>query len=164
MDLVYHGIWYTRNIMLHEEIKGKIKEAMMAKDAVRLEVFRGMSAAFTNDLVAKGRKPQEMLSDEEALAVITRLAKQRKDSIEQYTKGGRGDLVAEESAQLAVLETFLPKLMDAGEVMDIARTKQAELGITDATKKGMLMSALMKDLKGKADGTVVKEVVDSLFA
>ncbi len=150
--------------MLHEEIKGKIKEAMMAKDAVRLEVFRGMSAAFTNDLVAKGRKPQEMLSDEEALAVITRLAKQRKDSIEQYTKGGREDLVAEESAQLAVLETFLPKLMDAGEVMEIARAKQAELGITDATKKGMLMSALMKDLKGKADGTVVKEVVDSLFA
>ena len=149
--------------MLHEEIKGKIKEAMMAKDAVRLEVFRGMSAAFTNDLVAKGRKPQEILSDEEALAVITRLSKQRKDSIEQYTKGGREDLVAEESAQLAVLETYLPKLMDAGEVMEIARAKQAELGITDATKKGMLMSALMKDLKGKADGTIVKEVVDSLF-
>ena len=150
--------------MLHEEIKGKIKEAMMAKDAVRLEVFRGMSAAFTNDLVAKGRKPQEILSDEEALAVITRLSKQRKDSIEQYAKGGREDLVAEESAQLAVLETYLPKLMDAGEVMEIARAKQAELGITDATKKGMLMSALMKDLKGKADGTIVKEVVDSLFA
>ncbi len=149
--------------MLHEEIKGKIKEAMLAKDAVGLEVYRGMSAAFTNDLVAKGRKPQEMLSDEEALIVIARLAKQRKDSIEQYAKGGREDLVAEESAQLAVIETFLPKLMDASEVAVVARAKQAELGITDPTKKGMLMAALMKDLKGKADGTVVKEVVETLF-
>ncbi len=149
--------------MLHEEIKGKIKEAMLARDAVRLEVLRGMSAAFTNELVAKGRKPQEMLSDEEALAVITRLAKQRKDSIEQYTKGGREDLVAEEKSQLAVIETFLPELMSADEVEKIARAKQAELGITNPTKKGMLMSALMKDLKGKADGMVVKTVVDGLF-
>lgn len=135
----------------------------MAKDAVRLEVYRGMSAAFTNELVAKGRKPQEMLTDEEALAVITRMSKQRKDSIEQYTAGGRADLADEEKAQLAVIETFLPELMGKDEVETIARAKQAELGITDATKKGMLMAALMKDLKGKADGTVVKEVVDGLF-
>lgn len=149
--------------MLHEQIKAKIKEAMLAKDSVRLEVYRGMSAAFTNELVAKGRKPQEMLSDEEALAVITRLSKQRKDSIEQYAKGRREDLVAEEKAQLAVIETFLPELMSKEEVAVVAKTKQSELGITDPTKKGMLMSALMKDLKGKADGMVVKEVVDGLF-
>lgn len=149
--------------MLHEQIKGSIKEAMMAKDAVRLEVMRGISAAFTNELVAKGKKPQDMLEDADALAVITRLSKQRKDSIEQFKKGNREDLVAEESAQLAILETYLPKLMDKSEVESIAKSKKEELGITDATKKGMLMSALMKDLKGKADGMVVKEVVDSLF-
>jgi uncharacterized protein YqeY len=149
--------------MLHEQIKLGIKEAMMAKDAVRLETMRSMSAAFMNELVAKGKKPQEMLNDEEALAVITKLAKQRKDSIEQFKNAGRGDLVAEESAQLAILETYLPKLMDKSEVEQIAKAKQAELGITDPIKKGMLMSALMKDLKGKADGTVVKEVVDALF-
>ncbi len=149
--------------MLHEEIKGKIKEAMLAKDAVRLEVYRGMVAAFTNELVAKGKKPQEWLNDEEALAVITRLSKQRKDSIEQYTKGGREDLVSEEQAQLAVIETFLPAMMSKDEIKTFAVAKQADLGITDATKKGMLMSALMKDLKGKADGMDVKEVVDSLF-
>ena len=150
--------------MLHEEIKNNIKEAMKAHDTVRLEVMRGLVTAFTNQLVATSRTPQEMLTDEEAMAVITRLAKQRKDSIEQFTKGGRMDLVAEESAQLAVLEAYLPKLMEKSEVEAIARAKQAELGITDATKKGMLMSALMKDLKGKADGSVVKEVVDQLFA
>jgi uncharacterized protein YqeY len=150
--------------MIHEDIKAKIKEAMMAKDAVRLEVYRGMSAAFTNELVAKGQKPQEMLSDEEALAVITRLSKQRKDSIEQYTAGGRPDLADEEKAQLAVIETFLPELMSREEVVKVVAVKQAELAITDPTKKGMLMAAVMKDLKGKADGVVVKEVVDGLFA
>ncbi len=149
--------------MLHENIKGEIKEAMMAKDAVRLEVLRGMSAAFTNELVAKGKKPQDILTDEEALAVISRLSKQRKDSIEQFTKGGREDLVAEEKAQLAVIEKYLPEMMGASEVEKIARAKKEELGVTDPTKKGMLMAAIMKDLKGKADGTVVKQVVDSLF-
>ena len=149
--------------MLHEQIKGGIKEAMMAKDSVKLETYRGMLSAFTNELVSKNRKPNEMLSDEEAIAVITRLSKQRKDSIEQFKKGNREDLVKEEQAQLAILETYLPKLMDKSEVETIAKAKKDELGITDATKKGMLMSALMKDLKGKADGMVVKEAVDSLF-
>ena len=149
--------------MLHEQIKNGIKEAMMAKDALKLKAFRAMSAAFTNELVAKNKKPQDMLDDAEALSVITRLAKQRKDSIEQFKKGGREDLVKEEQAELNILETYLPKLMDRSEVEKIAASKKAELGITDATKKGMLMSTLMKDLKGKADGTVVKEVVDSLF-
>ena len=149
--------------MLHEEIKNKIKEAMMAKDSVRLETYRGMLAAFTNELVSKNRKPNEMLTDEEAITVITRLSKQRKDSIEQFKKGNREDLVKKEQAELAILETYLPKLMEKSEVEKIARAKKEELGINDSTKKGMLMSALMKDLKGKADGTIVKEAVDSLF-
>jgi uncharacterized protein YqeY len=149
--------------MLHEQIKNKIKEAMMAKDAVLLKALRNMVAAFTNELVTKNRKPNEFLSDEEVLAVIARLAKQRKDSITQFKQGGREDLVKEEEAELAILEVYLPKMMDKGEVEKIAQAKKEELGITDATKKGMLMSALMKDLKGKADGTVVKEAVDSLF-
>jgi uncharacterized protein YqeY len=150
-------------MLLHEQIKNNIKEAMMAKDSVRLETYRGMLSAFTNELVSKNRKPSEMLTDEEAVAVITKLGKQRKDSIEQYTKGNRDDLVKEEQAQLVILETYLPKMMDKSEVEKIAKAKKEELGIADATKKGMLMSALMKDLKGKADGMMVKEVVDSLF-
>lgn len=149
--------------MIQEDIKEKIKDAMRAKDQVRLDVLRGVSAAFTNELVSKGKKPQEMLSDEEAMAVMMRLAKQRKDSIEQFTKGGREDLANEERAQLSVLEEFLPKMMDRSEVEKIAKEKQTETGITDPSKKGMLMQALMKDLKGKAEGSVVKEVVDGLF-
>ncbi|KKS04392.1 MAG: GatB/Yqey [Candidatus Nomurabacteria bacterium GW2011_GWA2_41_25] len=149
--------------MLHEQIKNGIKEAMMAKDSVRLETYRGMLASFTNELVSKNRKPNEMLADEEALVVITRLSKQRKDSIEQFRKGNREDLVKEEQAQLAILETYLPKLMDKSEIEKIALLKKDQLGISDGTEKGALMSALMKDLRGKADGAVVKEVVDSLF-
>lgn len=149
--------------MLQQEVKNKIKEAMIAKDTVRLEVLRGISAACTNELVAHGKTPQDVLTDEETLVVITRLAKQRKDSIEQFRKGAREDLAKEEEAQLVILNEYLPKLMDRGEVEILAKTKQTELGISDPTKKGQLMAALMKDLKGKADGVVVKEVVDSLF-
>jgi hypothetical protein len=149
--------------MLHEQIKNGIKEAMMAKDALRLKAFRAMSAAFTNELVAKNKKPQDMLTDEEALIVITKLAKQRRDSMEQFKKGGREDLVKEEADELAIFETYLPKMMDRSEVEKIAILKKDELGIVDGIQKGMLMSTLMKELKGKADGGTVKEVVDALF-
>lgn len=149
--------------MIHEQIKNSIKEAMMAKDNVRLLTYRNMLSSFTNELVSKGKKPNEMLADEEAIAVIARLSKQRKDSIEQFKKGNREDLAAKEQEELAILETYLPKMMEKNEVEKIAKIKKEELGITDATKKGMLMSALMKDLKGKADGSVVKEVVDLMF-
>ena len=150
--------------MLHEKIKNGIKDAMMAHDALRLKAFRAMSAAYTNELVAKNRKPQEMLKDEEALAVIGKLAKQRKDSIEQFKKGGRKDLVKEEEDELKIFETYLPKMMSRGEVEKIALEKKKELGISDSGKKGALMSLLMKELKGRADGATVKEVVDSLFS
>src|SRR3990167_7099259 len=149
--------------MLHEQIKDNIKGAMLAKNLVLLETLRAMVAGFTNELVSKNRKPNELLSDADALAVINRLARQRKDSIEQYKKGNRQDLVKEEEAQLAILETYLPKLMERSEIEKIAKDKKEELGINEATKKGALMQALMKDLKGKADGGIAKEVVDGLF-
>lgn len=148
---------------LHEQIKNSIKESMKAGDKVRLEVMRGLVTAFTNELVSKSRTPQEILTDEEALVVITRLSKQRKDSIEQFTKGGRMDLVEEESGQLAILNEYLPKLMEVSEIEEVVKAKITELEVKDLTKKGMFMAGVMKDLKGKADGAIVKEVVDRLF-
>jgi len=148
---------------LHEQIKNQIKESMKAGDKVRLEVMRGLVTAFTNELVATGKTPQDMLTDEESIKVITRASKQRKDSIEQFTKGNRMDLVDVEKDQLAILEEFLPKLMDTSEVEKIVKTKYDELEVKDPTKKGMFMASVMKDLKGKADGSLVKEVVDKLF-
>jgi len=148
---------------LQETIKDGIKDAMKAKDETRLLVMRGVSAAFTNELVNTKRKPTDMLTDDEALAVITRLAKQRKDSIDQFRSGGREDLAENEERELAVLQAFLPAMMPMDEVRKIAEAKKAELGIADGSKKGMLMAALMKDLKGKADGGDVKAAVDGLF-
>lgn len=149
--------------MLHEQIKSGIKEAMMAKDALLLKALRNMVAAFMSEAMAKGKKPDEFLTDEEAVAVITRLAKQRKDSIEQFQKGGREDLVKEEEDELAVLSKYLPKMMDQDEVIKIIENKKNELGINDISQKGLLMSTVMKDLKGRADGAMVKDIVDSLF-
>jgi len=148
---------------LHKDIAGQIKDALKAKDAVRLSVIRGLAAAFVNELVAKSRKPEGELTDEEALAVIKRAARQRKDSIEQYTKGNRKDLADAEATELAILETYLPAQMSADEVKKIVEAKKAELGITDKKDVGKLMAAVMKELKGKADGTVVKSAVDSSF-
>jgi len=149
--------------MLHEEIKGEIKKAMLAKDELRLSVMRGLVAALMTEVMAMKRMPQELLTDEQALAVIKRQVKQRKDSIEQFTKGGRQDLVASEAAELKILETYLPQTMGQEEIRPLVEAKMQELGITDKTKVGMLLGALMKDLKGKADGGDVKAVVDELL-
>ena len=148
---------------LHQTIRDQIKESMKAGDKVRLEVMRGLVTAFTNELVAQKRTPQDVLTDEEALSVISRLSKQRKDSIEQFTKGGRMDLVEEETKQLAILSEYLPEMMGKEDIEKIAKNKKDELGLSDSSKKGLLMSSLMKDLKGKADGALVREVVDQLF-
>lgn len=151
-------------MLLHEKIKGEVKEAMMAKDTVRLSVVRGLLTAFMNELVATNRTPQDMLTDEEVLKVITKTAKQRKDAIEQFTQGGRLDLAEEDQAQLDVLSVYLPKLMSIEEIRPIAEAKKAALGVTDKAKAGQLVGAIMKDLAGRADGTDVKNIVDSLFS
>ena len=148
---------------LQEKIKEEMKNAMRAKDETRTIVLKGVISAFTNELVATKRMPQDLLPDEESMTVITRLAKQRKDSITQFEAGGRADLAENEKVELKVLEEFLPTLMSVEEIKKIAEAKKTEMGITDATQKGQFMGALMKDLKGKADGGDVKNVVDSLF-
>jgi uncharacterized protein YqeY len=155
--------------MTHQEIKDAIKAAMKNKEATKLSVLRGLSAAMTNELVAKGRGPDGQLTEDEVLTLIIRASKQRKDSIEQFEKGGRPELAAGEKEELAILETMLPPQMSETEIETAAKAKAAQMGITDlsaqAGKTGanQLMGALMKDLKGKADGTVVKAIVERLF-
>ena len=147
---------------LQTTIKDGVKDAMKNKDMVRLVVLRGLSSSFTNELVNLGRTPQDELSDEEVIIVITREAKRRKDSIDQYMSGGREDLAADEKAELAVLQEFLPTLMTPDEIKPFAEAKIAEMA-ADKSKVGMVVGALMKDLKGKADGNDVKAIVESLF-
>ena len=137
---------------------------MKNKETPKLSVLRGLMAAATNEAVAKKRKPDEELSEDELMSVISRGAKQRKDSIEQFEKGGRADLAAKEKEELAVLEELLPAQLSEAEVEKIAKEKASSMGITDKSKANQLMGALMKDLKGRADGTVVRAVIDKLFA
>lgn len=148
---------------LHTQIRDQIKEAMKAKDQVKLAVVKGLVSGFTNELVSLKRPPNGELTDEEALNVIRRAVKQRKDSIEQFTAGGRPELAESEKAELSILETYLPAMMPEDEVMKIAEAKMQEMGPIDKSKAGMFMGALMKELKGKADGDTVKAVVDSLL-
>ena len=137
---------------------------MKAKDALKLNVLRGLMSSFTNEALAKKQKPDEELSDEDALAVISKAVKQRKDSIEQFEKGGRADLAESEKAELAILETYLPTQMTREEIENYIKTKITEAGTVDKSKAGQFMGLIMKDLKGKADGMVVKEVIDSQLA
>jgi uncharacterized protein len=148
---------------LHEDIRTSLKDAMKAKDAVRLRTVRSILTAFTNELVATGKTPQDMIDDEAGLAVIKRLSKQRKDSISQYDAAGRGDLSEPEKEELVVLEGYLPTLMSQEEIRPVAVAKKAELGVDDKAKMGILVGAIMKELAGKADGGDVKAVVESLF-
>lgn len=149
---------------ISEKIRGELKEAMMAKDTVKMMTLRGLLSGFTNELVAVGKKPQDVISDDEALAVIKRAVKQRKDAIEQFTNGGRTDLADSEKAELTILEVYLPAQMSREDIQKVVEAKKAELGVTDKTGAGMLMSTCMKELKGKADGGDVKAVVDAMFA
>lgn len=149
---------------IHEDLKKAIPEAMRARDEVRLRTLRSLVTAMTNEVVAKKRKPTEFLTDEEALVVLKRAASQRKDSIEQFLKGGRPELAEPEEAELALIEGYLPAMMSREEVEEAVKAKMAELGISSKADAGTFIGALMKDLKGAADGAVVKEVVDSLLA
>ena len=148
---------------LQESIRNELKVAMKAKDAVRLRTVRSLLTAFTNELVATGKTPQDTLDDKDVLVVIRRQAKQRKESITQYEAAGRQELADPEKEELAVLESYLPQMMSVEEITPIVEAKKAELGIEDKSKMGMLVGAVMKELAGKADGGDVKTVVEAQF-
>ncbi len=144
--------------MLQDKIKGELTDAMKSKDKLRLVVLRGLISSFTNELLATKRKPSEPLSDEEVIALLQRAVKQRKEAALQFAKGGREDLVREENKERELLETYLPKMMSRDEIVTFATSKKEEV-----KNQGQLMGILMKELRGKADGSLVKEVVDELF-
>ena len=154
--------WYTLD-MLSQKIKDDMKEAMKAKDDLRVQTLRGAMAAFTNELVAKGKKPTEEVDDAMVLAVLKRLAKQRRDSADQFEKGGRPEMAQKEMKELAIIEGYLPQMASRDEVLRVAQAKKIEMNV-DAAGKGKLMGAVMKELGGNADGGLVKEVIESLFS
>lgn len=155
---------------MQTDIRDQMKQAMIAKDVVKLNVLRGLIAAFTNENVAKRRKPDEELTDEDALIVIQRQAKQRKDSIEQFEKGGRPELADAEKTELAFLESYLPAQMSEDEIEEYVKKKIKELESAPMFQSRSrpnasgFMGLIMKELKGKADGTLVKQAVNKIFS
>ena len=148
--------------MIHENLKKEMVEAMRAKDTVKLAVIRSLLALFQSELIAKGSN-EPFINDDGAMTLIKRAVKQRKDSIEQFEKGGRPELAETEKAELAILEAYLPVQMSEDEIRKIAEAKKAELGVTDKSKLGVLVGAVMKVTAGQADRAVVKKVVENLF-
>lgn len=137
---------------MQNKIKNDIKEAMRARDALRLDTLRGLSIGATS------------LSDDEVIAVIRRATKQRRDSIEQFEKGGRKDLADKEKSELVILESYLPKLMSRLEIEKFIKGKIAGGMTLDKAKIGQFMGAIMKELKGKADGADVKQEIENGLA
>lgn len=149
---------------LHAQIKEELKTALKAREEARLRTVRSMLTAFTNELVATGKKPQDELDDNGVLSVIKRMAKQRKDSIEQFDAANRTDLSEPEKEELTILESYLPQMMSRDEIRPIAQAKKAELGVADKSKMGVLMGAVMKETAGRADGADVKAVIEELLS
>ena len=141
---------------LTDKINADITAAMKSKEAARLSSLRMMKAALMNKSVEKGRD----LEDAEVLQVFASLVKQRRDSIEQFSTAGRTDLVAKETAEMAVLEEYLPPAASVEEIDAAVAAAVAETGATSVKDIGKVMKAVMPKLAGKnADGRTVNESV-----
>ena len=149
--------------MIKDTIKEDLKNAMREHNDVAKNTLKGALSAFTNELVAMGKTPRDELSADDQLKVIKRMEKQRKDAIEKYIAGDRADLAENEKLELEVLKKYLPEMMSAEKITEIAKAKKEELSIDDKAKMGVLVGAVMKECAGQADGADVKNVVLSLF-
>ncbi|MBF05353.1 glutamyl-tRNA amidotransferase [bacterium] len=145
--------------MLHAQLKEDMKTALKAREELRLSTLRGLLSALTNELVAQRRKPDELLEDDGVLSVIKRAVKQRKDSIEQFDKGGRTDLADKEKSEMEILEEYLPTQMSREDIGEAVVRVLETMPNAELRKAGIVVGAVMKELQGNADGAVVKEIV-----
>ncbi|MEM6610808.1 MAG: GatB/YqeY domain-containing protein [Cyanobacteria bacterium P01_C01_bin.72] len=149
---------------LKEQIGEDIKSAMKAKDKVRLQTVRGIKKAILEKEVELRPQGVEALSKEQEIELLSQQAKQRRDSIEQFKNAGRDDLAEKESQELAIIETYLPAQASDEEVEKIVDELIAAAGATTMKDLGKVMGPAMKQLKGKADGKKIQELVKSKLA
>ncbi len=148
---------------LQEQISTDLKNAMKSGDRLRLETLRSLRAALLEKQIER-RGGGATMSPEDEVAVLLSAAKRRKESIEQFGRGGRQDLVDQESSELAIIQEYLPRQMSRDEVRKTLEAIIVETGARSAADFGKVMPAAMKELKGKADGKVVQELVKELLA
>lgn len=145
---------------LKQQFREDLKEALRARDGPRKAVIRMALAGIVNAEVEQGGE----LDDAGVIAVLQKQASQRRDTIAELRQANRPDLLAEEEAQLAILEEYLPRLLSPEEIAEEARQVIAEVGATGMGQMGPVMRQLMSKLKGRADGRVVNAVVRELLS
>ena len=140
---------------LKETLNNDIKTAMKAKDKETLAVLRMIKTAVQAAEIDK----KEELNAEEELTILAREARQRRESLAEFVKAGRDELVAKTEAEIEIVEHYLPKQLSVEEVKEVIATVAEKIGATTQKEFGKLMGAVMQELKGKADGNVIKEQV-----
>ena len=145
---------------MKQKLTEDLKQALKSGDKVRRSVLRLVMAAIKNAEIAR----QVTLEDADILGVIAKEARQRRESIEAFTKGNRPDLVAQEEAELAILQQYLPQQMTREEIVVEARRVIEEVGAWGPGDKGKVMPKLIAQLKGRADGREINAVVTELLA
>jgi len=153
---------------LKDKLSGDLKDAMRAGDGVRRDVLRGLLTAISNTEIARvnvkaADASREDLTDEQTVDVIQKQAKQRRESIEEFKKAGRQDLVDRESAELEILSSYLPQQLSRDEIVEEVRKVIAETGASGPRDKNKVMPAAIARMKGKADGRAINEVVAELL-
>ena len=146
---------------LREQLREDLKSAMRAGDATRRNTIRMLEAAIKN---AEIEKRGQELPEADVLAILQRQVKQRRDSIEQFERGGREDLAEIERAEIGVIETYLPEQLSEAEIEAAARRVIEQTGASGPGDRGKVMGPLMKELRGKADGAAVNAAVSKLLS
>ena len=149
--------------MLRQKLQEELKESMLAKDTGKTSVLRMLISAIGYYEIQKGGAGYEA-SDEDVLSVIQKVAKQHRDSIEQFTKANRTDLADKEKKELELLQKYLPSQMNEEEVRKLVKDAISKTGAISAKDMGKVMGALMSKVKGKADGSLVSKIVKELLA
>jgi len=144
---------------LQEKINTDLKAAMRARDELRMLVLRSLLSSMNYAEIARQKK----LDDGGVIEVIGREIKQRRESIEAYEKGNRKDLADKEKAEMAVLQEYMPAQMGRDEIVSIVKAVIAEVGAKGPGDKGKVMQKLMPQVKGKADGSEVNNIVTDLL-
>jgi uncharacterized protein YqeY len=148
---------------LSQRIDSDLKEAMRAKDAIRLGVLRMLKSALKYGAIEKPGTEGE-LNDADAVQVIRKQAKQRQDSIDSFEKGGRAELAEKEKAELAILNSYLPQQLGPEQLAALVRETIAETGATSKAQMGAVMKALQPKVAGRADGKTLSQEVQKQLA
>jgi uncharacterized protein YqeY len=141
---------------LQEKIEADMKAAMKSGDSLRA----GTMKMLKSDLMYEKARTGQEIGEEKALEVVTRASKKRKEAMEEYRRAGRDDLADKEAAELAIIQEFLPEMLSEAEVEKIIDQTIAAMGGVTKKDFGKVMGAAMKELKGRADGAVVKDILN----